>query len=83
MELFYDPGNLNNDQLTFCNKCAENGFPHEPIRFVKVGQIEEIVPFDGVVCKVVRKPKYFVYNYFEGGRHYHKYRIKQVMEAAA
>jgi hypothetical protein len=63
-----------NDSLTFCNICATKGFPHEAIRFVNVGLIEEIVPLDGIVCKVVRRPKYFVYNYFEGGRHYHKYR---------
>jgi hypothetical protein len=62
-----------NDSLTFCNICTTNGFPHEAIRFIKVGEIEEIVPFDGIACKVVRRPKYFVYNYFKGGGHYHKY----------
>jgi hypothetical protein len=67
-------GSTSNDSLTFCNICATNGFPHEAIRFVKVGLIEEIVPFDDIVCKVVRRPKYFVYNHFQGGRHYHKYR---------
>jgi hypothetical protein len=67
-------GSTSNDSLTFCNICATNGFPHEAIRFIKVDEIKEIVPFDGIVCKVVRRPKYFVYNHFEGGRHYHKYR---------
>jgi hypothetical protein len=67
-------GSTSNDSLTFCNICATNGFPHEAIRFIKVDEIKEIVPFDGIVCKVVRRPKYFVYNHFEGGRHYHKCR---------
>lgn len=67
-------GSISNDSLTFCNICATNGFPHEAIRFIKVDEIKEIVPFDGIVCKVVRRPKYFVYNHFEGGRHYHKSR---------
>jgi hypothetical protein len=66
-------GSISHDSLTFCNICSTNGFPHEAIRFVKVVEVEEILSFDGIVCKVVRRPKYFVYNYFEGGRHYHKY----------
>jgi hypothetical protein len=29
---------------------------------------------DFQLSKNVRRAKYFVYNHFEGGRHYHKYR---------
>ena len=49
-------GSISHDSLTFCNICSTNGFPHEAIRFVKVVEVEEILSFDGIVCKVVRRP---------------------------
>ena len=73
------------DDLVFCDICAANGFPHEPIRFVDVGLLEDdVLPFDFIVGKVRRRRKYFAYNYFEGGRHHHKNKkLRSVMEEAA
>jgi hypothetical protein len=72
---------LENDNLFFCKKCAGNGFPNEAIRFVQVGETEELVTFDFKVWKLINKPKRFAYNYFEGGRHHHK--RKQNIEEVA
>ena len=60
-------GDRNNDKITTCNICRQNGFPREAIEFQKVnGRIRS----DGTN----EVKQWIVRNYFDGNTHEHKER---------
>ena len=59
-------GDRPNERVIFCNKCRNNGFPHEAIDFRKVnsGRIKNDGSYEF--------QRFEILNYFNGSKHEHR-----------